>query len=62
VREGEAARRNPWGVIFVQKIMSLSGACNASAPLFSLLFLPLCIKRGKNRGKNRGCSHKVYAE
>lgn len=34
VREGEAARRNPWGVIFVQKIMSLSGACNAPAPLF----------------------------
>lgn len=34
VREGEAARRNPWGVIFVQKIMSLSGAYNASAFLF----------------------------
>ena len=54
VREGEAARRNPWGVIFVQKIMSLSGACNASDPLFSPLFYSLCIPIDKNRDENRG--------
>ncbi len=54
VREGEAARRNPWGVIFVQKIMSLSGACNASDPLFSPLFYSLCIQIDKNRDENRG--------
>lgn len=40
LREGEAARRNPWDMIFVQKIVSLSGACNASAPYFHFYFYP----------------------